>query len=116
MNEEPLPDSSLNFSLTQHLHDEDPELREVCFRLEVKPYQTCYYCISPNSLTLMNLLQINFVSIDELETIHKDYYETKHTSIFAWSSILGIGHYHWLRGLICQLPLNSKVDYLVRTI
>ncbi len=43
-------------------------------------------------------------------------YEIKNTSIFAWFSIPGIGHYHWLCDLIRQLPPNSKGDYLVRTI
>jgi hypothetical protein len=27
-----------------------------------------------------------------------------------------MAHYHWLHGLIHQLPPNSKADYLVRTI
>ncbi len=36
-NEEPPPESSLNLTLTQHPHDEEPELREVRARLEVEP-------------------------------------------------------------------------------
>jgi len=61
-------------------------------------------------------LQIDFVFSDEFETIYKSCYETEDTSIFAWSSIPSIGPYHWLGGLICRLFLNSKVDYLIRTI
>jgi hypothetical protein len=62
------------------------------------------------------LLQVDPASGDELKTIYEGYYDTKDTSIFAWSSIPGVGHYCWLRGSIRQLPPNSKVDYLVRTI
>jgi hypothetical protein len=35
-NEEPPPESSLDLTLTQHPRDEEPELREVCARLEVE--------------------------------------------------------------------------------
>jgi hypothetical protein len=62
------------------------------------------------------LLQVNLASSDEPKTVCEGYYETEDTSIFAWSSILGIGHYHWLRSSIHQLPPNSKANYLVRTI
>jgi hypothetical protein len=54
------------------------------------------------------LLHVNFVFGDELETIYEGCYETKDTSIFTWSSILGIEHYHWLRSSICRLHPNSK--------
>ncbi len=64
----------------------------------------------------MILLQIDPASGDELIIVYESCNETEDTSIFAWSLIPGIGHYRWLRGLICQLPLNNKVDYLVRTI
>jgi hypothetical protein len=37
MNEEPILESSLDLVLTQHLHDEDPNPREVRARLEVNP-------------------------------------------------------------------------------
>ncbi len=37
VNEEPPPKSSLNLTLTQHLRDEKPELREVRARLEIEP-------------------------------------------------------------------------------
>jgi hypothetical protein len=36
-NEELPPESSLDLTLTQHPHDEKPEPREVCARLEVEP-------------------------------------------------------------------------------
>jgi hypothetical protein len=55
-NEEPLPESFLNLTLTQHPRDEKPEFREVRARLKVEPLQAWYYCISPNSRTLVILL------------------------------------------------------------
>jgi hypothetical protein len=62
------------------------------------------------------LLQINFVSNDELEIVCEDCYETENIFIFTWFSIPDIGHYRWLRGPIHQLPLNNKANYLIRTI
>jgi hypothetical protein len=62
------------------------------------------------------LLQVDPVSNDELETVYKGIYEIEDTSIFAWFSIPGVGHYRWLHGLIHQLLLNNKVDYLFCTI
>jgi hypothetical protein len=62
------------------------------------------------------LLHVDPTSGDEPETVCEGCYETEDTYIFAWSSVLGVGHYRWLRGPIRQLPLNSKADYLVRTI
>ncbi len=85
-------------------------------RLEVEPLRTWYYRISPNSRTLVILLQIDLASGDEPETVCEGCYETEDTSIFAWSSVPGVGHYRWLRGPIRRLPPNSKADYLVRTI
>jgi hypothetical protein len=85
-------------------------------RLEVDPPQAWYYHISPNSYTLVILLQVDPVSGDEPKIVYEGCYETKNTSIFTWSSIPGVGHYHWLRSSIRRLPPNSKVDYLVRTI
>jgi hypothetical protein len=84
--------------------------------LEVEPPQAGYYRISPNSRTLVILLQIDPTFGDKPEIVYEGCYEIKNTSIFAWSSILSVGHYHWLHDPICQLPLNGKADYLVRTI
>jgi hypothetical protein len=64
----------------------------------------------------MILLQVDPASGDELEIVCEGYYETKNTSIFAWSSIPGVGHYCWLRDPIRQLPPNSIADYLTHTI
>ncbi len=64
----------------------------------------------------MILLQVDPAFGDKPKTICESYYETEDTSIFAWSSVLGVGHYRWLHGLIRRLPPNSKADYLVRTI
>jgi len=88
----------------------------VCTRLEVEPPRAWYYHISPNFHTLVILLQVNPASGDEPEIVSESYYETEDTSIFAWSSVPGVGHYRWLRGSIRRLPLNSKADYLVHTI
>jgi len=62
------------------------------------------------------LLQVDFASSDELEIVYEGCYETKNTSIFAWSLVLDIGHYHWLCDLIRRLTPDSKADYLIRTI
>jgi len=110
------PESSLDLTLTQHLRDEEPELREVRVCLEVEPPRAWYYRISPNSRTLVILLQVDPASGDEPETVCEGYYETEDTSIFAWSLVPGVGHYRWLRGSIRRLPPNSKADYIVRTI
>jgi hypothetical protein len=91
-NEEPPSESSLDLTLTQHPRDEEPEIREVRARLEVEPPRAWYYCISPNSRTLVILLQVDPASGDEPETVCESYYDTKDTSIFAWSSIPGVGH------------------------
>jgi hypothetical protein len=64
----------------------------------------------------MILLQVDPASGDEPEIVCEGCYETEDTSIFVWSSVPGVGHYRWLHGLIRRLPLNSKADYLVRTI
>jgi hypothetical protein len=65
VNEEPPPESSLDLTLTQHPRDEEPEPWEVRVRFEVEPPQAWYYCISPNSRTLVILLQVNPTSGDE---------------------------------------------------
>jgi hypothetical protein len=62
------------------------------------------------------LLQVDPASGDELETVCEGCYETKDTSIFAWSLVPGVGHYRWLHNPIRRLPLNNKADYLVRTV
>ncbi len=115
-NEEPPPESSLDLTLTQHPRDEEPELREVRARFEIEPPRAWYYRISPNSHTLVILLQVDPASGDEPEIICEGCYETEDISIFTRSSVPGVGHYRWLRGPIHRLPPNSKADYLVRTI
>jgi hypothetical protein len=85
-----------------------------CF--EIDPFLAWYYHISSNFCTLVILLQVDFAFGDELEIICEGYYETKNTFIFAWFSNPDVGHYHWLRGPIRQLPPNNKVNYLVHTI
>jgi hypothetical protein len=103
-------------TLTQHPHDEEPEIRKVCLRLKVEPPRAWYYRISPNSLTLVILLQIDPASGDEPKTVCEGCDDTEDTFTFAWFSIHGVGHYRWLRGSIRRLPPNSKAYCLVRTI
>jgi hypothetical protein len=99
-NEELPLESSLNLTLMQHPRDEEPKPREVRARLEVDPPRAWYYRISSNSRTLVILLQVNPTFGDEPETVYESCYETKDTSIFAWSSIPGVGHCRWLCGPI----------------
>jgi hypothetical protein len=116
VNEEPLRESSLDLTLTHHSRDENPELRKVHFCFEVEPLQVWYYCISPNFHTLVILLQVDPVFGDEPKTIYEGFYKIENTSIFAWSSIFGVGHYRWLCNPIHRLLLNNNPDYLIRTI
>ncbi len=116
VNEGSPSESSLDLTLTHHPRDEELEPREVRARFEVEPPRTWYYRISPNSRTLVILLQVDPASGDEPETVCEGCYETEDTSIFAWSSVLGVGHYRWLRGPIRRLSPNNKADYLVRII
>jgi hypothetical protein len=69
MNEELSLESSLDLTLTQHPCDEDPELWEVCVRLEINPPWAWYYCIYLNFCTLIILLQVDPVSGDEPKTV-----------------------------------------------
>jgi hypothetical protein len=62
------------------------------------------------------LLQVDPTFGNELKTIYEGFYEIEDTLIFAWSSILNVGYYRWLRSPICQLPPNNKANYLVYTI
>jgi hypothetical protein len=107
VNEKPPPESSLDLTLMQHICDEEPKIREVCARLEVESPQAWYHHISLNSRTLVIFLQVDPASGDEPETICEGCYETEDTSIFAWSSVIGVGHYHWLRG-----PIRYILDFL----
>jgi len=116
VNEKSAPESFLDLMLSQHPHDENPEPQKVRICLEVDPPRAWYYYIPLNFCTLVILLQVNFASGDEFETVCEVCYKTKDTSIFTWFSIPNIGHYHWLCGPICRLLPNSKTYYLVRTI
>jgi len=64
----------------------------------------------------MILLQVDPAPGDEFEIVYEGYYETKNTSIFAWSSIPGVGHYCWLCDPIRRLPPNSITNYLTHII
>jgi hypothetical protein len=82
-NEKPPLESSLDLTLTQHPRDEELKPREMCTRLEVEPPRALYYPISPNSRTLVILLQVDLASGDELKTVCGGCYETENISIFA---------------------------------
>jgi hypothetical protein len=77
MNEELPLKSCLDLTLMQHPRDENLEPWEVHVCLEVEPTQTWYYCIFSNYCTLVILLQVDFASCDEPETICKCYYKIK---------------------------------------
>ncbi len=83
MNEEPSSESYLDLTLTQHPRDEELELQEVRARLEVEPPRAWYYHISPNSHTLVILLQVNPASGDKPETVYEGCFETEDISIFV---------------------------------
>jgi hypothetical protein len=100
-NEKPPPKSSLDLTLTQRPRDEEPEIRKVRAHLEVEPPRAWYYHISLNSCTLVILLQVDPAFGDEPETICEGYYETENIFIFAWFSVINVGHYRWLHGPIC---------------
>jgi len=68
----------------------------VHFRLEVEPLQVWHYHIYPNSRTFVILLQVDPIFGDEPKTIYEGFYKIENTSIFAWFSIFGVRHYHWL--------------------
>ncbi len=74
---EPPSESSLDLTLTQRPRDEEPEPREVRARLEVEPPRAWYYRLSPNSRTLVILLQVDPASGDEPETVCEGCYEPK---------------------------------------
>jgi hypothetical protein len=84
--------------------------------LEVEPPQAWYYHILPNPCTLVILLQVDPVSGDEPKTVCEGCYKIEDISIFTWSLVPNVGHYHWLHGPIRRLLPNSKADYLVCTI
>ncbi len=100
----------------QHPRVEDPKPRKVHVHLEVEPPRAWYYHIFPNSCTLVILLQVDLAYGDDPRTIYEGCYEIENIYIFASFSILDIGHYRWLHDLIRQLLLNTKADYLIRTI
>jgi hypothetical protein len=39
------------------------------------------------------LLQVDFAYSDELEIVYEGFYKNENTFIFAWYSILNVGHY-----------------------
>jgi len=68
--------------------------------LEVEPPRAWYYRILPDSRTLVILLQVDPAFGDKPKTVCDGCYETEDISIFAWSSVPGVGHYRWLRDSI----------------
>ncbi len=80
MNDKPPQESSLNLTLTQHPHDEDPKLRKMRLCLEVEPLQAWYYRISPNFHTLVILLQVDPTFSNEPKIVFEGFYKTENTS------------------------------------
>jgi hypothetical protein len=66
-------------------------------------------------LVLLHFFELSHLGdfVDELEIVYESGYETKNAFIFAWSLILGVGHYRWLHGPIHRPLSNSKADYLI---
>jgi len=62
------------------------------------------------------LLQVDPAFNDKHETVCEGCYEIENISIFVWSLVPSIGHYHSLHGPIRRLPPNSNANYLVCTI
>ncbi len=65
----------------------------MCARLNIEPPRAWYYRISPNSHTLVILLQVDFASGDKPETVCEGCYEIKNIFIFARSLVPSIRHY-----------------------
>jgi hypothetical protein len=114
-NEESFQESSLDLTLMQHLHHETLELRKVRPCIEVEPPRTWYNRISPNSCTLVILLQVDLASSDEPKIVCEGFHETKETFIFTWFSILGVRHYCWLCSPIHQLLFNNTFEGFYET-
>jgi hypothetical protein len=70
MNQKSALESSLDLTSTQHPHDANLESRKVCIHLEIDPPRAWYFQISPNFRTLVILLQVDFASSDEPETVY----------------------------------------------
>ncbi len=100
MNEELALESFLDLTLTQHPRDKNSNREKCAPILKSIPLKLGIITFSLNSRTLVILLQVDPASSDELETICEGCYETEDTSIFAWSSIPGVGHYRRLHGPI----------------
>jgi hypothetical protein len=77
VNEEPTLKSFLDLILTPHPRDEDSKPWEVRTHLEVDPFWAWYYHISPNSHTLIILLQVDPAFGEEPKTIYGGCYKTK---------------------------------------
>jgi len=54
------------------------------------------------------LLQVDPAFGGKPKTVYEGCYETENISIFAWSSVPGIGHYRWLRDPIRRLPPKAR--------
>jgi len=78
VNEELILESFLDLTLTSHTRDEDPEPWEMHARFEIDPPWAWYYHISPNSHTLIILLQVDPAFGDEPEAIYEGCYKTEH--------------------------------------
>jgi hypothetical protein len=81
------------------------------------------WSLTPSSLVLSYFSKLSHfgdliapASDDKLETVCEGCYKTRDISIYAWSLVPNVGHYHWLQDPIHRLPPNSKADHLIHTI
>ncbi len=63
------------------------------FVLKVEPLRAWYYQFFSNFRTLVILLQVDLVYGNEPKIVYEGFYKIKDTLIFAWFSILDVGHY-----------------------
>ncbi len=62
---------------------------------------------TPSSLVLLHFFKPSHLG-DQLEIVCRGFYEIKDIFIFTWSSILSVGHYHWLHDSIVNYVLITR--------
>jgi hypothetical protein len=62
--------------------------------MKISNHERCAFVLKLNPFELGIIIFLRTLHLrDELETVCEGFYETEDTSIFTWSSILGVGHY-----------------------
>jgi len=72
----------------------NPNFERCVLVLKMNPFELGTIVFFSSFHTLVILLQIDPASSDEPYTVCESCYEIENTSIFAWSSIPDVGHYH----------------------